>query len=133
MSAQHTPGPWIGTLFSNGGFFVGADTKPPRLAICERIPLPHLAAESIANALLIAAAPELLAEVIEANGLLTALAVHLGPILSEKIIASINERVAALDAVTAKAEGSFVAGLAPATGRETQHENPSALLSQQEP
>ena len=57
--AQHTPGPWIGTLFSNGGFFVEADTKPPRLAICERIPLPHLAAESIANALLIAAAPDM--------------------------------------------------------------------------
>ena len=59
----HTPGPWeihiyeFGTSYSDGSFYVGG----PGFCIAQRAPWPERAAESIANARLIAAAPDLLA------------------------------------------------------------------------
>jgi len=59
----HTPGPWeihiyeFGTSYSDGSFYVGG----PGFCIAQRAPWPERAAESIANARLISAAPDLLA------------------------------------------------------------------------
>src|SRR5678809_1116614 len=60
----HTPGPWeMDCVRSDGSFEIWSRRMEPRNSwcLCARSPIEHRAAESIANARLIAAAPRLLA------------------------------------------------------------------------
>ncbi len=58
--SEHTPGPWSANgLKNDGGFEISSEGRP--FVICARNPVDHRAGESNANAVLIAAAPDLLA------------------------------------------------------------------------
>ncbi len=58
--SEHTPGPWSANgLKNDGGFEISSEGRP--FVICTRNPVNHRAGESNANAVLIAAAPDLLA------------------------------------------------------------------------
>jgi hypothetical protein len=59
----HTPGPWRVTYSDDGGFQVGVELHDGAfdVVICVRGSWTHRVKESLANARLIAAAPELLA------------------------------------------------------------------------
>jgi hypothetical protein len=62
----HTPGPWRVTYSDDGGFQVGVELHDGAfdVVICARGSWTHRAKESLANARLIAAAPELLAALV---------------------------------------------------------------------
>lgn len=60
--SKHTPGPWYAERYENGAFMIikrrGND---PEIVLCERAPHSTMAEEFLANARLIAAAPEMVA------------------------------------------------------------------------
>lgn len=70
MSAQHTPGPWMAELETEGSFSIEADGMGiggGLLVIASRNQHPLLAEQMHANARVIAAAPDLLAALQEAK------------------------------------------------------------------
>ncbi len=109
MSAQHTTGPW--GVFEDIGGALAVHARALAIANvveCDEQPgeVFEFGPVSMANARLIAAAPELL-EAAEANsGILQALLVHLQGAISDKVCADIRERISATDAAIAKATGS---------------------------
>ncbi len=63
MNAQHTPGPWHGGKLREGGGWPGVDVGADdgsNIALVWHDPTDRIALETIANAQLIAAAPDLL-------------------------------------------------------------------------
>lgn len=70
MSAQHTPGPWVAELETEGAFSIEADGMGigrGLLVIASRNQHPFFPEQMHANALLLAAAPDLLAALQEAK------------------------------------------------------------------
>ena len=66
MNTKHTPGQWEALLHANGAFdLLTTDEKGNELALGNKGPMTSRAAEMHANARLMAAAPELLAALIE--------------------------------------------------------------------
>lgn len=60
-TTTHTPGPWEAETVVNGAFEIATIRPDHYRVICSRQPWHHRAEESLANARLIAAAPDLLA------------------------------------------------------------------------
>lgn len=66
MNTKHTPGQWEALLHANGAFdILATDEKGAELALANKGSMTSRAAEMHANARLMAAAPELLAALIE--------------------------------------------------------------------
>ena len=66
MNTKHTPGQWEALLHTNGAFdLLTTDEKGAELALANKGPMTSRADEMHANARLMAAAPELLAALIE--------------------------------------------------------------------
>lgn len=105
MSGQHTPGPWFFveridgyTQIEGDGCFQILDRENEQQAnvLCTRQPWPEKQAEMIANARLIAAAPELLAAAKRALNVLLAMGETPNP----------KNALGALDAAIKKATGA---------------------------
>ena len=105
MSAGHTLGPWVLAGVSEGGFDIwsAAPDADGSYIICARNPIPHRADQSEANARLIAAAPDLLAALVNCMDILGRAESNASGMGAEWDY--VGPRVAAARAAIAKATG----------------------------
>lgn len=119
-AAKHTPGPWsletvptsIGTCHKIGPFPCNSGIRETTYACVYADNIREhdyghskTGDELLANARLIAASPDLLAEAESNSAILQALLFHLAPLVSPKVAGDIRARVHATSAAIAKAKG----------------------------
>jgi hypothetical protein len=99
----HTPGPWNLWCSERGEFYVSASGQ--EFVICSRNPVDYRGAESVANAHLIAAAPDLLAALRDAAETIDSLDKQGGTLVHPTPRQLIDATNVVIRAAIAKAEG----------------------------